>query len=227
MKTSMGVCIYWPHARAPSASRLRRHDGVFFAGTRERGGRLRSTGGESDSRPSARSLSKKEAQSNRFDRQDRDDVVLGQTPCRPSPAKGRTCPPARHCQGSPTTAAVRLQRVGRTWWRTPLGGMCDVRHSSQYADAGSKGLPAASSCPTAPAPRAPLQLRRRAGGVNAVSAYAVFKGTHTGEGVPLSTPTGRQVASDYVYVMFFEDDRIRHMQKIWHAGLAMKELGWI
>jgi hypothetical protein len=34
------------------------------------------------------------------------------------------------------------------------------------------------------------------------------------------------VSSDYVYVMFFEGDRIRHMQKIWHAGLAMKELGW-
>ena len=59
----------------------------------------------------------------------------------------------------------------------------------------------------------------------AVSAYAVFKGTHTGEGGPCP-PTGRQVASDYVYVMFFEGDRIRHMQKIWHAGLAMKELGW-
>jgi predicted ester cyclase len=61
---------------------------------------------------------------------------------------------------------------------------------------------------------------------HAVSAYAVFKGTHTGEGGPCP-PTGRCVASDYVYVMFFEGDRIRHMQKIWHAGLAMKELGWV
>jgi len=27
--------------------------------------------------------------------------------------------------------------------------------------------------------------------------------------------------------MQFEGDKIKHMQKIWHAGLAMKELGWI
>jgi predicted ester cyclase len=60
----------------------------------------------------------------------------------------------------------------------------------------------------------------------AASAYAVFKGTHTGAGGPCP-PTGRCVASDYVYVMFFEGDRIRHMQKIWHADLAMKELGWV
>jgi hypothetical protein len=24
-----------------------------------------------------------------------------------------------------------------------------------------------------------------------------------------------------------EGDRIRHMTKIWHCGLAMKELGWV
>ena len=59
-----------------------------------------------------------------------------------------------------------------------------------------------------------------------VAAYAVFLGTHTGEGGPCP-PTGRAVATDYVYVMFFEGDRIRHMQKIWHSGLAMKELGWV
>jgi predicted ester cyclase len=59
-----------------------------------------------------------------------------------------------------------------------------------------------------------------------VSAYAVFRGTHTGEGGPCP-PTGRTVSSDYVYVMYFEGDRIAHLQKIWHAGLAMKELGWV
>ena len=58
-----------------------------------------------------------------------------------------------------------------------------------------------------------------------VCAYAVFSGTHTGQGGPCP-PTGKHVATDYVYVMSFEDDKIRHMQKIWHAGLAMKELGW-
>jgi predicted ester cyclase len=59
-----------------------------------------------------------------------------------------------------------------------------------------------------------------------VSAYAVFSGTHTGQGGPCP-PTGKRVASDYVYVMEFEGDRIRHMTKIWNAGFAMKELGWV
>ena len=33
-----------------------------------------------------------------------------------------------------------------------------------------------------------------------VSAYAVFRGTHTGDGGPVP-PSGRQVEADYVYVM--------------------------
>jgi predicted ester cyclase len=59
-----------------------------------------------------------------------------------------------------------------------------------------------------------------------ICAYAVFTGTHSGTGGPCA-PTGRSVASDYVYVMFFDVDKIRHMQKIWHAGLAMQQLGWV
>jgi len=59
-----------------------------------------------------------------------------------------------------------------------------------------------------------------------VSAYAVFHGKHTGEGGPCP-PTGKSVETDYVYVMDFDGDRIRHMTKIWNAGLAMKALGWI
>ena len=58
-----------------------------------------------------------------------------------------------------------------------------------------------------------------------VVAYGVFHGTHTGQGGP-TAPTGKSTATDYVYVMQFEGDRIRHMTKIWHAGWAMKELGW-
>jgi len=27
-------------------------------------------------------------------------------------------------------------------------------------------------------------------------------------------------------VMQFKGDKINHMTKIWHSGLAMKELGW-
>ncbi len=58
-----------------------------------------------------------------------------------------------------------------------------------------------------------------------VCAYAVFSGTHTGEGGPCP-PTGKSTETDYVYVMEFEGDKIRHMSKIWHAGWAMKALGW-
>jgi predicted ester cyclase len=58
-----------------------------------------------------------------------------------------------------------------------------------------------------------------------VSAYAVFRGTHTGQGGPCP-PTGKSVETDYVYVMQFEGDKIRHMTKIWHSGLAVKQLGW-
>jgi predicted ester cyclase len=59
-----------------------------------------------------------------------------------------------------------------------------------------------------------------------VCAYAVFLGTHRGEGGPCP-PTGKSTKSDYVYVMEFDGDKIRHMTKIWHAGWAMKELGWV
>ena len=61
---------------------------------------------------------------------------------------------------------------------------------------------------------------------NSVCAYGVFSGTHTGQGGPCP-PTGKSTKTDYVYVMEFEGDKIRHMTKIWHAGLAMKELGWV
>jgi hypothetical protein len=57
-----------------------------------------------------------------------------------------------------------------------------------------------------------------------VTAYAVFAGTHTGQGGP--PPTGKSTRSDYVYSMDFDGDKIRHMTKIWNAGWAMKELGW-
>ena len=59
-----------------------------------------------------------------------------------------------------------------------------------------------------------------------VCAYAVFSATHTGEGGPCK-PTGRSTSTDYVYVMEFEGERIRHMTKIWNAGWAGRELGWI
>jgi predicted ester cyclase len=58
-----------------------------------------------------------------------------------------------------------------------------------------------------------------------VCAYAVFFATHTGEGGPVP-PTGKSMRTDYVYIMDFEDGKIRHMTKVWNAGLALKDLGW-
>jgi len=55
-------------------------------------------------------------------------------------------------------------------------------------------------------------------------AFAVFHGTHTADGpVPA---TGRSTASDYVYAMVFDGDRIRHMTKVWNDAHALRQLGW-
>lgn len=61
---------------------------------------------------------------------------------------------------------------------------------------------------------------------NNVAAYAAFCGTHTDEGGPVPA-TGKHVEADYVYVMEFEGDRIRHMTKIWNDGFSLKQLGWM
>jgi len=59
---------------------------------------------------------------------------------------------------------------------------------------------------------------------NNVCAYGVFTGRHLAGGPCL--PTGKITKTDYVYVMQFDDGKIVHMTKIWHSGLALKELGW-
>jgi predicted ester cyclase len=61
---------------------------------------------------------------------------------------------------------------------------------------------------------------------NNVAAYAVFSGTHTGPGGPCE-PTGKKTTSDYVYVMQFTNDKISHVTKVWHSGMALKQLGWV
>lgn len=58
-----------------------------------------------------------------------------------------------------------------------------------------------------------------------VAAYGVYRGTHTGEGGPVP-PTGKRVEADYVYVMDFDGDRIRHLTKIWHDGVSLRQIGW-
>ena len=60
---------------------------------------------------------------------------------------------------------------------------------------------------------------------NNVCAYAVFSGTHSGEGGPVPA-TGKSASTDYVYVMEFEDGKIRHMTKIWNDGITLRQLGW-
>jgi predicted ester cyclase len=58
-----------------------------------------------------------------------------------------------------------------------------------------------------------------------VAAFGVFRGTHTGEGGPVP-PTGKSAEADYVYVMDFDGDKIRHMTKIWNDAITMRQLGW-
>jgi predicted ester cyclase len=60
---------------------------------------------------------------------------------------------------------------------------------------------------------------------NSVAAYAVFHGTQTGPGGP-GAPTGKTIAADYVYVMQFEGNHIRHMTKIWNDTISLQQLGW-
>lgn len=60
---------------------------------------------------------------------------------------------------------------------------------------------------------------------DAVLAFAVFHGTHTGEGGPVP-PTNRNVAADYVYAMEFAGGKIAHMTKIWNDAETLKALGW-
>jgi predicted ester cyclase len=60
---------------------------------------------------------------------------------------------------------------------------------------------------------------------NNVAAYGIFRGTHSGEGGPVP-PTGKSAEADYVYVMDFEGDKIRHMTKIWNDTITLQQLGW-
>lgn len=100
------------------------------------------------------------------------------------------------------------------------GALADVKTLEGYTD-WMKGL-------FTPVPDGRYELRSFAvdESRNKVMAYAVFRGTHTAEGGPVP-PTGKQVEADYVYVMDFEGDRIRHMTKIWNDGVSLQQLGWM
>src|SRR5215469_2134384 len=60
---------------------------------------------------------------------------------------------------------------------------------------------------------------------NSVAAYAVFSGTHTGEGGPVP-PTGQSTNSDYVYVMEFDDGKTGTLRRSWIAGGPRGRPAW-
>ena len=60
---------------------------------------------------------------------------------------------------------------------------------------------------------------------NTVVAAAVFRGINSGPGAA-NPPTGKTVATDYVYVISFEGPKIRHMTKVWNDLPALRALGW-
>ncbi|MGI9479700.1 MAG: nuclear transport factor 2 family protein [Hyphomicrobiaceae bacterium] len=99
----------------------------------------------------------------------------------------------------------------------PLADVTTVEHYSNWM----KGL-------LGPLPDARYELKSFATDTarNNVSAFATFHGTHSGDGGPVPA-TGKATATDYVYVMQFNDaGKINHVTKIWHSGLALQELGW-
>ncbi|MFP6651139.1 MAG: ester cyclase [Dehalococcoidia bacterium] len=61
---------------------------------------------------------------------------------------------------------------------------------------------------------------------NNVTAYAIFRGAHTGDGGPVP-PTGKEAEADSVYIMEFEGEQIRHMTKVWNDVVSLKQLGWM
>lgn len=99
------------------------------------------------------------------------------------------------------------------------GALADIASLEGYCE-WMKGL-------LTPIPDAHYELKSLSedGERRCVTAYAVFKGTHTGPGGPVE-PTGRKAAADYVYAMEFEDGRIRHMTKIWNDVFSLQQLGW-
>jgi predicted ester cyclase len=78
-----------------------------------------------------------------------------------------------------------------------------------------------------PVPDGSYELRSFAvdEGRSNVMAYASFRGTHTADGGPVPA-TGQSVQADYVYVLEFDGDQIRHMTKVWNDGISLRQLGW-
>ena len=70
-----------------------------------------------------------------------------------------------------------------------------------------------------------LKFRAEDPDTNSVAVVSVFHGTHTGPEGPVEA-TGQKTATEYVYHMAFDGDRIKHMTKIWNDSIALQQLGW-
>ncbi len=60
---------------------------------------------------------------------------------------------------------------------------------------------------------------------NNVPLFGIFRGTQPVRAVRYRRPAS-SVEADYVYVLDFAGDKIRHMTKIWNDGISMQQLGW-
>jgi predicted ester cyclase len=114
---------------------------------------------------------------------------------------------AQHCHADATFSAQ-------------AGALADVSTVEAYTE-WMKGL-------FTPVPDGNYELRSFAvdSERQSVIGYAVFRGTHTGEGGPVP-PTGKSVEADYVYVMQFDGDKIRHLTKIWNDTITLQQAGWM
>lgn len=113
---------------------------------------------------------------------------------------------AQYCQSGATFSAQ-------------AGALADVSTAEEYAD-WMKGLMQIAPDGTAEIRSFGVDETR-----NNVAIYGVFRGTHTGEGGPVP-PTGKSVEADYVYVLEFDDGKIRHLTKIWNDSISLHQLGW-
>ena len=98
--------------------------------------------------------------------------------------------------------------------------LTDVNSLEQYAE-WMKGL-----CAIMPDGKYVVKSMATDEARNNVCAFGVLTATHTEEGGPVA-PTGKRTSADYVYVMDFDGDKIKHMTKIWNADWTLKELGWV
>ena len=59
-----------------------------------------------------------------------------------------------------------------------------------------------------------------------VLIHYLIRGTHTGEGLPFP-PTGKSMESRCMLVMYFNNDRIDHAEKVWNDHAMMQQVGWV